>query len=114
MQTLARPFAYSIPASYKTLNTDNFSIITIWNTKHFGAMVYTPNSGGLTVDALQFKPDLIVKSHTQLYRHYLWDSVRGTGKRALSSNETHAQGNDTTTIDAFVEGGFTLAEAHLV
>ena len=110
-----RPFAYSVPAGYKTLNTDNFSINTptiIRPQKHFGAIVYTPNSGGLTVTGLEFTPDLIwVKSRTQLYRHYLWDSVRGPGQKALSSNTQDAEGADATTIGAFVEGGFTLPGA---
>ena len=110
-----RPFAHSVPEGYKTLNTDNFPINTppiIRPQKHFGAIVYTPNSGGLTVTGLEFTPDLIwVKSRTQLYRHYLWDSVRGPGQKALSSNTQDAEGADATTIGAFVEGGFTLPGA---
>ena len=66
----------------------------------------------MTVTGLEFTPDLIwVKSRTQLYRHYLWDSVRGTGQKALSSNTQDAEGADATTIGAFVEGGFTLPGA---
>ena len=107
-----RAFAHSVPEGFKTLNTDNFSINTptiIRPQKHFGAIVYTPQGGGKSVTGLEFKPDLVwAKSRAQTYSHYLFDSVRGTGKRGMSSNKNDVQGYDTTQIASFDEGGFTI------
>ena len=107
-----RPFAYSVPAGYKTLHTDNFPINTptiIRPQKHFDVLLYTPNSSNLRVTGLEFKPDLVwAKSRTQAYSHYLFDSVRGTGQRGMKSNTTDVQGTDTTKLTSFDEGGFTV------
>ena len=107
-----RPFAHSVPAGYKTLNTDNFPINTptiIRPQKHFDVLLYTPNSSNLRVTGLEFKPDLVwAKSRTQAYSHYLFDSVRGTGQRGMKSNTTDVQGTDTTKLTSFDEGGFTV------
>ena len=49
-----------------------------------------------------------LKSRTQGYRHYFFDSVRGTGQKALSSSMRVAEGNDAGSLTSFNRGGFTF------
>jgi hypothetical protein len=63
------------------------------------------------VNQAQFKPDLVwVKSRSQTYSHYLFDSVRGTGAKGISSNLTSAEGADAgTSISSFNSNGYTIS-----
>ena len=77
-----RPFAYSVPTGFKSLNTDNIPINTpsvIRPQKHFDTLLYTGDgSSNNRVTGLQFKPDLIwIKSRTTTDYHVWQDSVRG-------------------------------------
>ena len=105
-------FYYAVPSGFKALCTKNLpkpdTIITK-PQRNFAPVLYTPFGGAGSVTGLEFKPDLIwVKSRNQGYSHYLWDSVRGTGQKAMSSNLTSAEGHDATLISSFDEGGFTI------
>ena len=81
--------------------------------QHFDATTYTAsasyprtitNSGGM-------QPDLVwIKSSSQAYSHYLFDSVRGTGAKGLSSNLTSAEGADAgTSVSSFNSNGYTIS-----
>ena len=108
-------FYYPVPSGYKalcSLNLPPSSSSVIRPKRHFAAILYTPNSSSLTIDALEFTPDFIwLKSRTQGYRHYLFDSVRGTGQKALSSSMDVAEGNDAGSITSFNRGGFSIPGA---
>ena len=110
-----RAFAHSIPEGFKTLNTDNFSINTpsiIRPQRHFKTIVYTPNSGALTVTGLEFQPDFLwFKSRNQAYHHYVFDSIRGTGAKSLRPSDTTPEpaSGDATEINAFLPNGFSMA-----
>ena len=105
--------AYTPPTGYKELNSANLPTPTIQQSnKHFEAKLYTPNSGNLSVTGFEFQPDwLWLKSRTQAYRHYLFDSVRGAGQKALSTNRQDGEGSDAGSLTSFDSGGFTTSGA---
>ena len=76
----------------------------------FNCILYTPNSGNLSVTGVGFKPDLLwLKSATQGYRHYMFDSIRGTGAKAISSNLDAVEGNDSGgALGSFDSDGFSV------
>ena len=109
-----RPFSH-LPSGYKSLCSQNLiahSPAILDPQKHFDVLLYTPNSSSLTVDGLEFTPDLIwLKSRTQAYRHYWFDVVRGTGQKALSSDINVQEGDDAGSITSFNRGGFSIPGA---
>ena len=109
-----RPFTH-LPSGYKSLCSQNLiahSPAILDPQKHFDVLLYTPNSSSLTVDGLEFTPDLIwLKSRTQAYRHYWFDVVRGTGQKALSSDINVQEGDDAGSITSFNRGGFSIPGA---
>jgi len=108
-------FTYTPPTGYKKICSANIvpkDPIIIRPQKHFDVLLYTPNSSSLTVDGLEFTPDLIwLKSRTQAYRHYWFDVVRGTGQKALSSDINDQEGSDAGSITSFNRGGFSIPGA---
>ena len=55
-----RPFAYTVPSGFKTLNTANLPVPTIKNGKnHFDVLTYTGVTGNQTLSGLSFAPDFI-------------------------------------------------------
>ena len=105
-------FYYEVPSGYQALCTANLVPNTssiIRPQKHFDVLLYTPTSSNLTVDGLEFTPDLIwAKSRTQAYSPYFFDVVRGTGQKALNSATNAQEGADTTALTSFDRGGFTV------
>jgi hypothetical protein len=110
-----RPFVFTPPDGYETISSVNIEPPSILNPrKHFESIVYTPNSGGLTVTGLEFKPDFIwAKSRNQAYHNYVFDSVRGTGAVSLRPSDTTPEpaSSDATSIDEFLTNGFYIAGA---
>jgi hypothetical protein len=106
-----RPFSYTPPTGFRALNTLNLPQPTILKgNQFFDATVYTGStSTNNIVNAGGMQPDLVwVKSRSQAYSHYLYDAVRGTGAKALSSNTTGVEGADGTAITSFNSNGFTF------
>ena len=110
-----RPFIFTPPEGYETISSAHIEPPTILNPKkHFESIVYSPNSGGLTVTGLEFKPDFIwAKSRNQAYHNYVFDSVRGTGAVSLRPSDTTPEpaSSDATSIDEFLTNGFYIAGA---
>ena len=109
-------FTYTPPDGFQALNSINLATANrtgvIRPQRHFDVLLYTPNSSSLTVDGLEFTPDLIwLKSRTQAYRHYWFDVVRGTGQKALSSDINDQEGSDAGSITSFNRGGFSIPGA---
>jgi hypothetical protein len=114
-----RPFAYTAPSGFKALCTTNLPTPTIGATSttqandYFNVVTYTGNgtaigSGGLTINSLDFQPDLVwVKSRSDAYSHNLYDAVRGATKK-LSSDATTAENIQTEGVTSFTADGFTL------
>lgn len=108
-----RPFTYTPPSGFKSLNTYNLPAPTIPNgAAQFAATTYTGVGSSLaisnTVNGKSFQPDLVwVKGRSGATDHALYDSVRGTTKQ-LESNTTTAETTEATGLTAFDTGGFTV------
>lgn len=109
-----RPFAYTPPAGFRALNTNNLPTPSIVNGANFmAATTYTGNATARSlsnaVNSVSFQPDLVwIKSRTPgATNHALFDSVRGTTKY-LSSNTTTAETTLAQSLTAFGADGFSL------
>ena len=108
-----RPFSYTPPTGFKSLNTYNLPASTIPNgATQFAATTYTGTGSSLaianTVNGKSFQPDFVwVKGRSGATDHALYDSVRGTTKQ-LESNTTTAETTEATGLTAFDTGGFTV------
>ncbi len=109
-----RPFAYTPPAGFRALNTNNLPTPSIVNGANFmAATTYTGNAAARSlsnaVNSVSFQPDLVwIKSRTPgATSHALFDSTRGTGKY-LSSDTTAAETTNANTLTAFNGDGFSL------
>ena len=111
-------FSSNIPAGFKTLTSKNLrdhlltSSQAINPSEHFAAITYTGAGASTNITGLKFKPDLIwVKSRTQAYSHYIFDSVRGFGGNNLIPNSNAAEGSDATSISNTHTSGFFIGAA---
>ena len=109
-----RPFAYTPPAGFRALNTNNLPTPSIVNGANFmAATTYTGNAAARSlsnaVNSVSFQPDLVwIKSRTPgATSHALFDSTRGTGKY-LSSDTTAAETTNANSLTAFNGDGFSL------
>ena len=110
-----RPFIFTPPEGYETISSANIEPSSILKPqKHFESIVYTPNSGNLTVTGLEFKPDLLwFKSRNQGYNNYIFDVVRGTGAVSMRPSDTTPEpaSGDATAVAEFLTNGFYMAGA---
>jgi hypothetical protein len=108
-----RPFTYTPPTGFKSLNTFNLPDSTIPSgATQFAATTYTGVGSSLaisnTVNGKSFQPDFVwVKGRSGATDHALYDSVRGTTKQ-LESNATAAETTEATGLTAFDSTGFTV------
>jgi hypothetical protein len=108
-----RPFSYTPPTGFKSLNTFNLPTPTIPNgAAQFAATLYTGNGTSQsitnTVNGVSFQPDWVwVKGRSGATDHAIYDSVRGTTKQ-LESNTTTAETTEATGLTAFGTAGFTV------
>ena len=102
-----RPFAYTPPTGFKSLNTYNLSEPTIVKgNQYFDATLYTGNGSTQSITNSGFQPDLVwTKARSNAQGHTLFDSVRGASKY-LQSNSTNAEGTFTA-VPSFNTDGFT-------
>ena len=105
-----RPFSYTIPSGYKTLQTRNIPLTVpsiVRPQKHFDSILYTGNDGSQTITGLEFDPDLVWAKNRQDagYHHDLYDTVRGNNLRIFSSQ---AQAEATGYLQFGATGGFSL------
>jgi hypothetical protein len=95
-----RPFTYTPPTGFKSLNTYNLPTPTIPNgATQMAATLYTGNGAAQTisntVNGVSFQPDWIwAKPRSVANYHAVWDSVRGSNN-LLYPNDTLA--NDAVT-----------------
>ncbi len=85
-----RPFTYTPPTGFKTLNTFNLSEPTIIKGKdHFSPLLWTGLDSGTSrsISGTSFAPDMIwTKNRSSAYATILYDRVRGAGAgKALST-----------------------------
>ena len=107
-----RPFAYTAPSGYKTLNTYNLTDSTVKKGNiYIDATTYTGTGSALTVtNTASFKPDFVwIKSRSNAYSHGLFDSVRGALKVIQSSSDAaEATESAGTSLTGFNSNGFAL------
>ena len=110
-----RPFSYTPPTGFKTLNTFNLPAPTISNgASYMAATTYTGNgttqsitNGGNNSLGITFQPDFVwLKKRSGVENHQVFDSVRGVNN-ALYPNLTNAAGSDPG-VTAFNSDGFSL------
>jgi hypothetical protein len=108
-----RPFSYTPPTGFKSLNTYNLPDSTIPSgATQFAATTYTGTGSSLaisnTVNGKSFQPDFVwVKGRSGATDSGLYDSVRGT-TIDLISNSTAAETTQATGLTAFGSGSFTV------
>ena len=103
-----RPFAYTAPTGFKSVNTQNLPTPAIKNpSKYMNIATYTGTGNTRSITGVGFQPDLVwTKSRSNIETHKLVDSIRGATK-ALSSETT---GDEVTEsgLTSFDSDGFTI------
>ena len=105
-----RPFAYTAPTGFNSLNTYNLAAPSILKGNlYMDATTYTGTGASLGVtNAGGFQPGFVwAKSRSAATDHALYDSVRGTTKQ-IESNTTTAETTEATGLTAFDSAGFTV------
>ena len=112
-----RAFAHSVPAGYKTLSTDNFSINTpslIRPQKYFGIVKYSGNgSSPRAIGGLEFRPDFVwLKNRNSTNWHRVQNSIAGP-HNTMYSNSTAAEAPNESNghVDSFTDDGFIVDDA---
>ena len=105
-----RPFTYTPPSGFKSLNTFNLPEPTIKQpNKHFDINLWTGNGGTQAiVNSGSMQPGMIwIKTRNQANYHCLQDIVRGTDG-TLFPNATAAEETNQPRLSSFNSNGFTL------
>lgn len=109
-----RPFVYSVPNGFSTLQTNILPEPTIKNgKKHFEAIIWDGNGvDDRNITTTEgFAPDFVwIKRRTTsdgTGNHVLFDTVRGATKR-LMSNFTNAEDTQANDLQAFNSDGFQI------
>jgi len=110
-----RPFAYTPPSGFLTLNTRNLPTPTIGATAstqandYFDINLWTGNGGTQAiVNSGSMQPDFVwIKGRNQAYFHCLQDVLRGVSG-TLFSNSTAAEETNQPRLSSFNSNGFTL------
>ena len=105
-----RPFTYTRPTGYLTLNTFNLPAPPITkSTTAFDTLLYTGNATSRNISGLSFQPDLVwikKRNSTSSGDHGLYDSVRGATR--FLNITTADEGVDTQALTGFNSDGFGL------
>ena len=110
-----RPFAYTPPAGFKSLNTTNLQAIgtsavgnaAIQANKWFDTTLYGGTGAPRNVENSGFQPDMIwIKSRNAGQWHNITDSVRGAGAE-IFTNATNAEETNGG-ISSINSNGFSL------
>ena len=110
-----RPFSYTPPSGYKTLNSKNLppnvpSIIR--PQKHFDTILYTGDgaTSARAITGLEFAPDFVwLKNRETTYYHQLHDTVRGVSGGVLYSSQTDSE-DSTYSLASFDTNGFSISK----
>jgi hypothetical protein len=121
-----RPFAYTPPTGYTTLNTNNLptpiiqipaSYMAATTYNGTGAYLNFTNTGESktidnTVNDMSFQPDLVwIKSRNRTGSHHLFDSLRGPSL-ALFTNATNIDDSRPNSFTSFNSTGFTVGNSY--
>jgi len=109
-----RPFTYTPPTGFKSVNSYNLGMPSIPNgATQFAATTYTGNGStqSITNNVLNasFQPDLVwIKGRSGATNNGLQDSVRGTAGGILVSNSTAVESAGGAYISSLNSNGFTV------
>ena len=109
-----RPFAYTPPAGFKALCTQNLpEPAIVHGHAYMAATTYTGTGVGRNISNFSnnrsFRPDLVwIKSRSNATDHALYDTLRGA-QQDLVSSSTAAETTQSTGLTAFREDGFGLS-----
>jgi hypothetical protein len=111
-----RAFAYTAPSGFKALCSQNLPTPAIGATsttqagKYFNPVLYTGNGSTQSVTGVGFQPDFVwIKSRSNSFYPVLFDTVRGTTKRLITSlNIAEDTGDGYGVVSAFNSDGFSL------
>jgi hypothetical protein len=110
-----RPFAYTPPSGFLTLNTRNLPTPTIGVTastqagKYFNPVIWTGTGGTRSITGVGFQPDFVwAKARSQAYSNIVFDSNRGVGKSLLTDTTGAEVTNEANGyISSFDTDGFS-------
>jgi hypothetical protein len=104
-----RPFAYTAPSGYKSLNTANLPEPTIADgSAYFDTKLYTGSGVARSITGYEFSPDWVwLKRRSAASNHLLFDIIRGTEK-ILESDTSDAEATLSGSLTAFNSDGFSL------
>ena len=112
-----RPFKHAAPSGFKALCTQNLDDTfsgaaegTVNNpSKFFDAKLYEGTGSGLSVDQINFSPDLLwIKSRSDANHNWMvYDRIRGNNYIMLNSeDDNHSTGTLNTSLDS---DGYTIS-----
>jgi hypothetical protein len=110
-----RPFAYTPPSGFVTLNTRNLPTPTIGATasttanKYFDVSLWTGTGVAQNItNSGSMQPDWVwTKTRSQANDHFLFDALRGVNNY-LRTNSTGAEATVAGNLTAFNSNGFTV------
>ena len=111
-----RPWAYDAPFGFLPLCTTLLPQPIIQKSSSYMDVVTWTGNGNSSrsITGFGFSPDLIwIKGRSGTPDHALIDTVRGTGAKVLSSNQTDAENDFGLTVTSFDSGGFTVGSGSL-
>jgi hypothetical protein len=111
-----RPFAYTPPTGFLALNTFNLPTPTIGATattqanKYFDINTYTgTGASNAVVNSGAMPPAMVwLKSRNITFSNYIFDIVRGAGRRLVTNNTTAEGAQDLQELTSFNSNGFTV------
>lgn len=107
-----RAFSYTPPTGFRSLCSANLPVPLIKKPNQFFDVLTWVGDGASpkSRSGLAFSPDLIwLKGRSVASDHSLIDTVRGTGARSLSTNQTYADNDFGLTVTSFDSNGFTTS-----
>ena len=111
-----RPWAYDAPFGFLPLCTTLLPQPIVQKpSSYMDVVTWTGNANSSrSITGFGFSPDLIwIKGRSGTPDHALIDTVRGTGAKVLSSNQTDAENDFGLTVTSFDSGGFTVGSGSL-
>ena len=103
-------FYYAPPTGYLALCTQNLPEPTVVPSEHFNTVTYTGTGSSHSVTGVGFSPDLlwIKRRDTGSTSHNIFDRLRNTGLKTLSSDTTAAESSPAGIMDSLDSDGWTM------
>ena len=105
-----RAWAYSAPSNHKALCTTNLPTATVPDgSEYFNTVLYSGNATARSITTGHSSDFVWIKMRNSGNNHFLFDSVRGVGRRLMTSGNNDEDGNSSTdTLTSFNSDGFSL------